>query len=421
MMLIHIWKGLKWAFLVPIVVCTILVAALFVRLSFGPMSLNFLDTYIEHSLSTAKVQYRVTVETSTISWNRSQGTLDLNVSDLRVFQKGESVGHLPKATVQWSINDLIAFNFNRAELDIHNLSFALPQGMFEGNGSLETLNFPAQDLVLWGLKRFSRVELLHMRLFSGGKSAPLGQVNARLSWPSGQKSWSGEASIQEVDLENLAPLFEGEKKTIFEGLQTPATANILVRGSGTSFSKAQVSVSLGEGRLALTPYLETQYDVASGLFKVEVTPEKAVLKEAALTLKRGEMVHISGELTHFDAPKIELNVQVETVQVNHLPDLWPKSLGTVSHTWVQKNLHQGRIPKATLKLGMDWKEERFQLSHLSGTIEIEGTNVRYMDKVPSIDSVSAHIIYTDKLFTIRPIKGHTGSLSLKEGSVLTIS
>ncbi|PFX11167.1 hypothetical protein AWC38_SpisGene25293, partial [Stylophora pistillata] len=151
------------------------------------------------------------------------------------------------------------------------------------------------------------------------------------------------------------------------------------------------------------------------------TPEKAHIEQGVLKLKSGEISKISGEIIDFTAPKISLEAQAENVLINRLPALWPKNLGEVSHTWVKENLSQGKILEATLKMHLDWQQEKLKLSHLSGTIDVQKTNVRYMDKVPTIEGVSAHITYTDKLFIIHPKSGHTGSLFLKDGSILTIS
>ncbi len=79
---------------------------------------------------------------------------------------------------------------------------------------------------------------------------------------------------------------------------------------------------------------------------------------------------------------------LQNILVDQLATYWPPSLASGGYDWITANMHGGKIPTATMDFDMTDGPAGTVIAKLEGGLEIENTNVTFLATMPPITNVS---------------------------------
>jgi len=119
---------------------------------------------------------------------------------------------------------------------------------------------------------------------------------------------------------------------------------------------------------------------------------------------------------------VDLSGEARHVRFNDLAALWPKYLGVDARTWVLENISEGVSDLATVKVSLHPQSGGGTgLASLSGTVEAQGLDVKYLSTMPKVTNAKGTATFTEKRFDIHVEGGKsTGDLKITGGDIALI-
>ena len=159
--------------------------------------------------------------------------------------------------------------------------------------------------------------------------------------------------------------------------------------------------------------LEVQGTVAADLGGVAV--------ERLSLSSNGARLDGHGEITWRDGqPTLQADLEAANVAVADLERFWPPREGTRARTWVAQNIPAGVVPKAraSLRFGPGELGRKPLPEHtLDGEFVFEDVTVHYFGTLPPLEGASGSATFAGQRMDFGVAGGHVGDLVVEQGSV----
>ncbi len=451
---------------------TVLIVLIGLRLWSGPVSLDFLTPHIEEALNSIDPAYKVHVDGTILTWAGWERTLDLRVVGVRVIgAEGIEQAVIPEMSVSLSARGLIRGLIAPTALEIFRPRISLVRakgGGFElvagpgGSGAAGKvagllsplvaglLRAPDPDWVLGYLTRVSILEAdvtiddrhrgyfwhaprADIRMFrdregiraNGVVYLEVGGRRARFdlagTYDNAAKDIDLEIQFADTDPSHfvaLLPFIDPVSR-----LQVPISGRIgLVTGIEGHIDELRFDLITGAGTLRLPEIYDEPVKLSALRTRGRFTQDLRALKVEALTIDLGGPVaEITAEVSDLNAAvKITADAVLRGFTVADIKRLWPPTISVNARTWVNKNLHKGRMPEARFSLKAQSAGKGIgdlKVGSLSGSFDFSDMSVTYLRGLPPFRGIAGTTrVSLDRLdFDI--FKGRVVGLQLGQGTV----
>lgn len=378
-------------------------AAIFAaRLAREPLAIGFADSYVREQAEGLLPGYELAFETTTLFWNRSLDTLDLQLLDIELKKAdGTIVAHLPRLGVALSLDAFLSGKIRPTRIDLFepqirlNWSAEKIRNRLSGPAAQRTDTEPA----LVAEERPAVVQLVEELLGGEGAKGRLPELSAvRIErgeiWLRETASgtlWlfpdttltarrSGKAVALEIALRLEAPATRATIDVRFEP-RGPGAGRLELEVTGLDMGTLAESVGLGEEfglvhaplagtiaiQLADSKIAEVRFDVSMGEGRIHLPSffsEPPLIKQAAarggfvaseriLRIEAFDILLTSGNINgnmllslpgpEGGKPSLSLDAVLENADIRQVLNYWPQRLGAGGRRWVDLNVPQGHV------------------------------------------------------------------------------
>ncbi|MGH6905427.1 MAG: DUF3971 domain-containing protein, partial [Geminicoccaceae bacterium] len=436
------------------------------QLATGPVSVAWLNPYLERQLSGPRVV--VELEDTQLRLGRDQ-LLELTATGVRVRDRhGRLLSELPEVEIGLSTSAMLL----EGRIAVRRIESAAPSLVltrredgsigFEDESAAGSTDFdiglvladflkPADSAQRWG-------HIEEIRIFGGelvlndrkagrtlrAREAELrlgrlaNRVSARLAFTIAQATEPAAVEVRaihaqgedrigvEVDFDDLLPaeFADFAPGLPLSGIRLPlsgkASGLVGLEGelSPTRFDlTAQPgTIELPEAGLGVlrVDALETQGTLAADLQGLTVD-RLTFSAEGALLSGVGEVAWRNGE------PTLHADLEAENVTARDLERYWPPRGGRQARKWVTENITRGMVPKARARLRFgpgELGQKPLPEHTLDGEFVFEDLSVRYLDTMPPLVGVSGRATFTGQRMSFDMTAGHVDDLIVEQGSVV---
>jgi hypothetical protein len=396
-------------------VTVLLVLAAF-RLSYGPVSLNFVTPYIERGLSADDRSAVVTIDGTVLTWGGWDRTLDIRLSGVHV--KGSDGGEqafIPDIVIGFSLKALLRGRFAPTELELFKPRLTVIRRADGSFGFGDTVINPAQDSTsaeqsqLHGeltakaisklvgppdqqgpLGYLSSISMVKADLTFDDQragvmlSAPESEiifardgvglgVSARLNLAVGdhftriELAGGYNPAENALDLEaRLNGLVPAEIAGLAAELKPLALARLPISGKVLArlaldgkIGALSVDLTAAAGTLNAPDLFDATVEVRSAALKARVDEGfNAFVVEAFTVDFNGPKIALSGKGTR-DGGRLKANLEAGARHVTSadLRRLWPKGVAPNARAWVTENIEQGGVNEMRLNAALSGRED----------------------------------------------------------------
>jgi hypothetical protein len=456
---------------------TVLVVVAAVRLSEGPIALDFLTPHIERGLNTEAGDFKVSLGGTVLAWSKADRDLDIVLRDVRVTNKeGAGQAAVPQLAIGLSIRALLIGEFRPTRFELFGPTLKLVRGSdgtiaFGDTGAGEAadasllgggitakvveslLDTPPAGHPLHYLRsvRFTRTtlefedqansfrltspdsELVLVRERGGiavsarlhptveGESAP---VDISGGYNAARKKIQITARFRNLALGRMAKL--GAALAPLAAIQFPADGEIgVVMDPGGRVDDLTLEATAGPGELTLADLYPRPVPVRAVRIKASTGDGFRRFHLDHLTMDlAGARIGLSGQgVRDGRRTTIELRATARDLTVARLKSLWPTGAADGAREWVVENLEDGTIGRVEAKLalaidaGEGGKPDSVDVTALDGGFEFSGVKVHYLKPLPAIEALAGRARLTKDAFVIEEAHGRTRGLTLEEGRV----
>lgn len=383
--------------------------ALGVRLSQGPLSLDFLTPYVQQALADVVPEYRVAVGGTRLIWGGFEESLDIEVTDVVARDSsGQVVATIPAAAVGLSVPALLLGTIAPTSVELRNPDailartadgrFALGIGTEEPETAkgLQGEQVPGRGLIdgivddLLGSEGaggaaayMTRLAITDAKLvivdavsgktwrapgaditlvrdasgMMGGFDLPLEVAGAQTSVSgSGRFDAAAQRAILNVRLTNLLPAAFGDLDPALAplaalGVPLSGTASVEF-GSSAGDRRMAFDLSGGDGILTLPDRYPEPLPISrlSARGTVDFGASRATLDRIDLVARGasfgGTLAFSYGEA----GVGVEGNLDLGSVDTATFVTLWPAGIAPGGRAWVAENISNGRVTGAAIDL-----------------------------------------------------------------------
>jgi hypothetical protein len=395
---------------------TVLLVLAAFRLSYGPVSLNFVTPYIERGLSADDRSAVVTIDGTVLTWAGWDRTLDIRLSGVHV--KGPGGGEqafIPDIVIGFSLKALLQGRFAPTELELFKPRLTVirrPDGSF---GFGDTVIKPAQgqtsaqqsqlrgELTARAISKLvgppdqegplgylSSISMVKADLTFDDQragimlSAPESEivfsrdgtglgVSARVNLAIGdhftqfQLAGGYNPAQNALDLEVLFNGFVPAEIAGFSAAlkplalaRLPVSGKVLGRvGLDGKIGALAVDLKAAAGTLTAPDLFDATVEVRSAALKAHVDEGfKSLVIEAFTVDFNGPQIAVSGKGMRKDGRfKVNLEAGAQHVTSADLRRLWPKIVAPNARDWVTENIEQGGVNKMRLTAALSGGED----------------------------------------------------------------
>jgi Protein of unknown function/AsmA-like C-terminal region len=437
------------------------------QLATGPVSVAWLNPYLERQLSGDRVV--VELEDTQLRMGRDQ-LLELTATGVRVRDRhGRLLSELPEVEIGLSTSAMllegviavrrieaaapslmltrredgsIGFEDESAsagttdfDIGLVLADFLMPADSAERWGHIEEIRIYGGELVLDDRKvgrtlRARDAELRIARLAD--------RVSARLTFRIAQAS--GPAAIDllaiheqgedrigvEVDFEDLLPaeFADFAPELPLSGIRLP------LRGMARSVVGLEGELAPTRFDLTAQPGTIELPEAELGVLQVDALEVQGTLAAdlGGLTVDRltfsaeGEFLSGAGEVAwRSGEPTLRADLEAENVTARDLERYWPPREGREARKWVTENITRGMVPKARARLRFgpgELGQKPLPEHTLDGEFVFENLTVRYLDTMPPLVGASGRATFTGQRMSFDITAGHVDDLTVEQGSVV---
>lgn len=464
-----------------VVLAVLAAGALLVRLSRGPISLDFLTSYLITAFEPADGSFRVTIGATELIWTERWYDVDLNVRDVICKDaSGTTIASLSALAMELSVRALLRGVVAPSEIELAAPLLALVR---EPDGNI--------DFGVGGDATSAGGESVFAKLFAGagadGSAAPAarflrsivvrdGQL-ALLDRETGFRTQADAVTLditragEQLDVHVTTALALGEERipiqaTIARGAASGtqvrltfsdlepaaalAAANVLNPPPGSvaasvldaaaylrlplagtvdidldpadAIRSVKLDGSAASGMIALPPPLDRQLPIERIDLEVsyDAAADTADLQHLEVDLGLPE-VRVTGRWSGRDAGALTVDAQVINLPASDLARYWPPAAAVEARTWVTTNITAGSVHDAavTLRAALAPADPpAFTLHELTGRLAFTGLSVRYVDTMPVAAGVGGTATFSTKGFDFRVTSGRIAGVAVPSAKVV---
>ena len=443
---------------------SILLAAAALRLSYGPVSVEFLAPYLRDALSASAGEFTVRFEAPTLGWPAWNRAFELHARRVRVITPaGAVLASAPEIAVGLSGRALLRGLVAPTRLDVIGSEFRLridPDGRFDLGGASgelligpvaeELLRAPRPDRVTGYLTRISvlqaavtiddehrgttwrapRADVTVFRDDAGLR----GSVSAEVSVADSTARVSAEvvydvaadAARVKVRYGDLDPSLLAAEGAAFEPLRAlnvvlAGSAEFEIGGDGST-SEIAFDVAGGPGFLSLDRYFQNPLDLESIAARGRLAPDLGSTELDEIVIRaRGAVVRLAGTVARADqGPAIAAAGTVEGLAVADIPNYWPTTLNPFARQWFADNIRGGTITSGKVQFKVPpelFAGAPIPSDMVDARFAFEGGRASYWESFPEVtDGVgTGHI--TGSFLELRPKSARNGDIDLSDGVI----
>jgi hypothetical protein len=395
---------------------TVLLLLAAFRLSYGPVSLNFVTPYIERGLSADDRSAVVTIDSTLLTWAGWERTLDIQLSGVHV--KGPDGGEqafIPNIVIGFSLKALLrgrfaptglelfkprltvirhadgSFGFGDTVIQAAKGQTSAQQAQLRGEltakaisklvgppdqqgplGYLASISMVNADLRFDDQRAGITLNAPESEIIFARDGAGLG-VSARLNLAIGdhftriQLAGGYNPAQKALDLEVR---FNGFVPAEIAGLaaelkplalaRLPVSGKVLGRlGLDGKIGAVAVDLKAAAGTLTAPDLFDATVEVQSAALKAHVDEGfKSLVVEAFTVDFNGPQIALSGKGTR-DGGRLKANLEAGARHVTSadLRRLWPKNVAPNARAWVVENIEDGGVNKMRLNTALSARED----------------------------------------------------------------
>jgi len=454
----------------------VLFALIVWRLAAGPVSLAFLEPYVEEALSAENTGLTVSFDDLVLGWAGWDRTLDIRAIGVkaRSAEAGALAG-VPEMSIELSIPALSRGLVAPTRLELFgpgvrlirnqaggiDLGFGetddgqtdpegpdtlaaellqellLPPDPDRAMGYLEQVNVFEARLMLkdevLGIEWIAPSAQVSLERHENGirvvsdlsldlPGEPL-DLSATANYDTNSRLVAVALTFHDVDPARIAAAVPGLED--LADLAVPVSGNVdLVVAPEGHVIEAGFDISTGAGQiLAPTPFpVGSVFDVALIQARGRIVSglEALALEELYIDFG-GPTLAMSG---HFsgdpEAPNTNADLAIKGVPADQLGRYWPPEVSPEARLWLTEHMTAGHIDEVTLRLAIesaDWPKSRLEPGKVTGTFAASDASLWYHTVLPPVDQIAVKGWFdTTQLHAITS-GGVSGPLVLTEGAV----
>ena len=161
-------------------------------------------------------------------------------------------------------------------------------------------------------------------------------------------------------------------------------------------------------------------EISGNLEQVKITDAKLNLggQQASLGLEVKGLREYLRQASMKDL-QIRLSAKIGRLPTNDLPRYWPRYFGTDAWEWCRESLFDGEIKNGdfAFDFGYDTKAKGIVFKGLSGTADIEGATLWYLNDMPKVTGINGRAVFSEHNIRIDFTKGKSDDVVLNRGYV----
>lgn len=444
---------------------------LLARLNSGPLSLDFMNSYLSGALSLPEQNITVSIEDTTLYWDQKFDTIGLRALNAKVLNAEHiEVANFPELNIGLSIKGLLFGHIAPARIAIMQPSLTLVRledGKFElarnadsASGAdysvlfreiMEALGDPANASS--GLRFLEKFEIRAADIAVDDRRtgvtwwAPqsdillerrdegvIGEANVRLEmgekitaldadvlWPKGQEQMVITIHVSDFDATYLAETLP--EVAAFTAPRFPITGDLLIIvDKEARIAGFGADIKGGKGKFVLPDYFAEEVPVDSVRIKARYLLDGSVYLEDLKIDLGATTLEAKGKFAR-DGDKFALTAEgaVENLDMKDLNRLWPKGVAANARAWVVPNIQEGHVKSASASAtgaSMDGNPANLQIVAADGKIEFSGATVDYFNPLPKATGVDGSATFTKDTFTIHTDGGAVEDVKLGKGEIV---
>ena len=444
---------------------SILLAAAALRLSYGPVSVEFLSPYLRDALSAGDAAIAVEFEEPTLGWPAWDRALEIRARRVRVIAPGgEPLASAPEILVGLSGRALLRGLVAPTRLDLIGPQFQLrigPDGRLDLGASSgealigplaeELLKTPRPDRATGYLTRVSvleagvtidderrgvtwrapRADVVLVRDSQGLRGTVTAEVDVAGSTAkvSAEAVYAAASEVARVVVRfaELDPSRLAEHDPAFAPL---GAVNVMIEGSAefeiatTTGSTSEIAFAAegGPGFLNLDQVFEDRLALDSVTARGRLAPDFGSAELDEIVVRAGGAV-VSLEATVANEPQgpaIAAAGTVEGLTVADIVRYWPRELGPAGRTWFAEHILEGTITSGRFRLKVPpavFSGGAIPSDIVDARFDFQGVRARYWATFPEVTEVAGTGHITGSFIELRGESGRTGDIALSDGVI----
>ncbi|MCE2510707.1 MAG: AsmA-like C-terminal domain-containing protein [Alphaproteobacteria bacterium] len=436
------------------------------RLSIGPIPMNFLKDDLEGALSPGGGAYQVRLEGVVLTWGGVVQGLGIAVTGVRVTDKeGAVVGEIPEFTMALSMVAAFSGTLAPSEISIQNpriqlfrrdekleaqVGDAKADGAVLGGVFASLLEPPNARHPLGYVTEFRligadvtiedphmavpwRLPRLDVHLYRDDEEVS-GDYAVELELRGKRARFTGEVSRRYaagkirlgVDFHEVEPAMfanvAGSPEQI-AGLKIPVNGTIAlaVLEDGT-LEEANFALTSGEGQVTIPGVYDKTVDITHAALRGMVGAGLSRFSIEEFSVNLGGPTIKATVREERAENKLVLNgdVEIRDVPVNKLPQYWPRDASPNTRSWVEESLSYGGISQtnAAFSVAVDLAAEpSIVITSIEGTMQYHDLDVKFADEFPLVTGVDGTATFNAGNVDFTVTDGTYETLAITSGTI----
>jgi len=457
-------------------------AALLVRLSRGPLSLDFLTPYVVDALEPADGSLRIGIGATELIWTDRWYDVDLSVRDVTARDaQGATIASLDALAMELSVRALLRGLIAPREVEVTGpqlvvvrdedgkIDFGLGQTASEAGGESVLAKLfgtdasdqgaaPAAQYLQSVVVRDGQLSLVDRRTgfhteaesvtVDVARSKTSLDIQATTAIALGDQRIPIEASVKRTtgeagttvklkfdDLDPASALEGAHVLNPAEGtvaasiletaayLQLPLAGTIdLDLGPDDTIRKVALDGSAAKGEIDLPPPVSQRLAIERIALQASYDAATDAADLGLLEVDLGiPEIRVTGRWSGSEAGALTVDARILSLPTGDLDRYWPPTAAVEARTWVTTNISGGTVSDAAVTLRgalTPDREPAFVLDQLTGRFSFGGLAVRYVDTMPQATGVGGKATFSTEGFDFKVDAGKVAGLAVPSASVV---
>ncbi len=441
--------------------------ALSLRLSIGPIPLNFLKDDLETAFSAKDGSYQARLERVVLTWEGVAEGLGIAVTRIRVTDgEGAVIGEVPEITMGFSISAALVGTLAPSEIDVHSPRIQLLRrregaikarigeaeadgavlgGFFAGLleapdpkhplGYVTEVRLVGADVTIddQQMEVSWRIPRLDLHLFRDDEEVS-GDYALELELQERRARFTGEISRRYaaekirlgVDFHEVEPAMFASAAAPFNqiaGLKIPVSGTVALAllANGT-LEEANFDLTSGEGQVVIPGVYDEAVNITHAVLRGMVGAGLARFSIEEFFVNLGGPTFKVAVREERAEDKLLLNgdVEIRDMPIDKLPKYWPRDASAESREWIDESLSYGGISEtsAVFSAVVDLKDKpAVKITAINGTLKFYDFDVKYADDFPPVTGVDGTAVCDGGKIEFTVTEGKHEELTIASGTV----